>query len=90
MPGVTFRPLASKFSISGEKPAKLNIGIRAERWNGGDWRIVAEFTEVESGKRRDRPKLEEALEGFILLADHAAKSEPHDRKDEQRAMPRLR
>jgi DNA invertase Pin-like site-specific DNA recombinase len=29
--------------------------------NGGDWRIVAEFTEVESGKRKDRPKLAEAL-----------------------------
>jgi DNA invertase Pin-like site-specific DNA recombinase len=25
--------------------------------NGGNWRIVAEFTEVESGKRSDRPQL---------------------------------
>jgi hypothetical protein len=24
---------------------------------GGDWSIVAEFTEVESGKRSDRPAL---------------------------------
>jgi DNA invertase Pin-like site-specific DNA recombinase len=29
--------------------------------SSGDWRIVAEFTEVESGKRKDRPKLAEAL-----------------------------
>jgi DNA invertase Pin-like site-specific DNA recombinase len=29
--------------------------------NGGDWRRVAEVTEVESGKRTDRPKLAEAL-----------------------------
>lgn len=29
--------------------------------NGGDWQIVAEFTEVESGKRSDRPALEQAL-----------------------------
>jgi DNA invertase Pin-like site-specific DNA recombinase len=29
--------------------------------NGGDWKIVAEFTEVESGKCKDSPKLGEAL-----------------------------
>ena len=29
--------------------------------NGGRWYLVAEFTEVESGKRNDRPELEKAL-----------------------------
>lgn len=29
--------------------------------NGGDWDLVAEFTEVESGGKSDRPELEEAL-----------------------------
>jgi DNA invertase Pin-like site-specific DNA recombinase len=29
--------------------------------NGGDWKLVGEFEEVESGKRRDRPELEKAL-----------------------------
>ena len=29
--------------------------------NGGRWKLIAEFTEVESGKRNDRPELEKAL-----------------------------
>ena len=29
--------------------------------NGGDWQLVAEFTEIESGKKNDRPELAEAL-----------------------------
>jgi DNA invertase Pin-like site-specific DNA recombinase len=29
--------------------------------NGGDWQIVDEYTEVESGKRSDRPALDKAL-----------------------------
>jgi hypothetical protein len=29
--------------------------------NGGNWRIIAEFTEVESEKRSDRPALDKAL-----------------------------
>jgi DNA invertase Pin-like site-specific DNA recombinase len=28
--------------------------------NGGCWKLVGEFTEVESGKRSDRPELEKA------------------------------
>jgi DNA invertase Pin-like site-specific DNA recombinase len=31
------------------------------RFDNGNWRIVAEFTEVESGKRSDRPQLAAAL-----------------------------
>ncbi len=29
--------------------------------NSGDWTVIAEFVEVESGKHSDRPKLAEAL-----------------------------
>jgi hypothetical protein len=30
--------------------------------NGGDWQLLGEFVEVESGKRNDRPKLQAALD----------------------------
>ena len=42
-------------------------GIAAQRkavegyLNSGGWKLVGEFTEVESGKRSDRPELEKAL-----------------------------
>jgi DNA invertase Pin-like site-specific DNA recombinase len=29
--------------------------------NGGPWKLIAEFTEVETGKRADRPELQNAL-----------------------------
>jgi hypothetical protein len=32
--------------------------------NGGCWKLVDEFTEVESGKRSDRPELEKGSEGL--------------------------
>src|SRR6516164_11569002 len=44
------------------------LGIEAQRAavqaylnGGGDWEIIAEFTEVESGRRSDRPQLQKAL-----------------------------
>jgi DNA invertase Pin-like site-specific DNA recombinase len=38
--------------------------------NGGDWSSVAELTEVETGKRSDRPELAKAL---ALCRKHKAK-----------------
>jgi DNA invertase Pin-like site-specific DNA recombinase len=43
------------------------LGLSAQRkavldyLNGGHWTMVSEFTEIESGKRADRPKLAEAM-----------------------------
>jgi len=38
--------------------------------NGGNWRLVAEFKEVESGKHSDRPALAKAFRAWRL---HGAK-----------------
>src|SRR5438445_12497244 len=49
------------------KQGKSGLGIEAQRQavanylNGGNWRIVGEFVEVESGRRSDRPELDKAL-----------------------------
>ena len=55
------------YRVSTDKQGKSGLGLEAQRTavanylNGGNWRIVAEFTEVESGKRSDRPQLDAAL-----------------------------
>jgi hypothetical protein len=36
--------------------------------NGGNWRIVGEFTEVESGRRSDRPELDSRWQGIHATA----------------------
>jgi DNA invertase Pin-like site-specific DNA recombinase len=57
----------SYYRVSTARQGKSGLGIEAQRaavanyLNGGDWSIVAEFTEVESGKRADRPELDKAL-----------------------------
>src|SRR5215831_3184820 len=55
------------YRVSTGKQGKSGLGIEAQRQavanylNGGNWRIIAEFTEIESGKRSDRPQLDKAL-----------------------------
>src|SRR5712691_147892 len=55
------------YRVSTQRQGRSGLGLEAQQeavrnyLNGGDWRIVAEFTEVESGKRKDRPTLAEAL-----------------------------
>ena len=55
------------YRVSTGKQGKCGLGIEAQRQavanylNGGNWRIVGEFVEVESGKRSDRPELDKAL-----------------------------
>lgn len=55
------------YRVSTRRQGRSGLGIAAQReavaryLNGGDWRIVGEFTEVESGRRGDRPELTKAL-----------------------------
>jgi DNA invertase Pin-like site-specific DNA recombinase len=59
--------LAVYYRVSAQREGRSGLGLEAQHeavrnhLKGDHWRIVAEFTEVESGKRKDRPKLAEAL-----------------------------
>jgi DNA invertase Pin-like site-specific DNA recombinase len=56
------------YRVSTDKQGDRGYGLEAQRkavadyLNGGNWKLVGEFTEIESGKRTDnRPELEMAL-----------------------------
>src|SRR4051794_16071048 len=53
--------------VTTDRQGRSGLGLEAQRkavedyLNGGQWSVTAEFVEVESGKRVDRPKLADAL-----------------------------
>jgi DNA invertase Pin-like site-specific DNA recombinase len=55
------------FRVSTAKQGASGLGLEAQRkavedfLNGGSWKIQTSFTEVESGKRGDRPALARAI-----------------------------
>src|SRR5262245_2617110 len=56
------------YRVSTKRQGRSGLGLEAQRQavetflNGGSWQLVKEFTEVESGKRTDRPELEKAFQ----------------------------
>ncbi len=56
------------YRVSTAKQGRSGLGLEAQRdavaafLNGGSWSLAQEFTEVESGKRSDRPELANALQ----------------------------
>jgi DNA invertase Pin-like site-specific DNA recombinase len=57
----------SYLRVSTDRQGKSGLGIEAQRnsvaeyLNGGNWKLVKELVEVESGKNTDRPMLAEAI-----------------------------
>jgi DNA invertase Pin-like site-specific DNA recombinase len=55
------------YRVGTQKQAKSSLGLEAQKaavlyyLNGGGWKLLAEFTEIESGKHDDRPELAKAL-----------------------------
>jgi DNA invertase Pin-like site-specific DNA recombinase len=55
------------YRVSTARQGRSGLGLKAQReavlgyLNGGNWKLVEEITEVESGKRNDRPQLARAL-----------------------------
>ena len=57
----------SYLRVSTKRQGASGLGLEAQRkavadyLNGGDWSLIEEVVEVETGKRNDRPQLAEAL-----------------------------
>jgi DNA invertase Pin-like site-specific DNA recombinase len=66
----------SYLRVSTDRQGKSGLGLEAQRaavanyLNGGKWKLVKEYVEVESGKRNDRLQLAEAIKACRV---HGAK-----------------
>ncbi len=64
---MAFGNFVAYYRVSTDKQGKSGLGLEAQRvavedfLDGGNWDLVEEFTEIESGCRKDRPELERAM-----------------------------
>lgn len=64
---MTTQKLIAYYRVSTERQGKSGLGLEAQQHAvhqflaGGEWDLSAEFTEVESGRKNDRPQLAQAL-----------------------------
>lgn len=55
------------YRVSTQRQGRSGLGLEAQKHavaeflNGGRWKLVAEYTEVETGRNNDRPELQRAL-----------------------------
>jgi DNA invertase Pin-like site-specific DNA recombinase len=62
-----FGKFVSYYRVSTDRQGRSGLGLDAQReavqqrLNGGSWQLVAEFVEIESGRRAKRPQLDAAL-----------------------------
>src|SRR5262245_23979259 len=62
-----FGKFVAYYRVSTDRQGQSGLGLQAQHeavmnyLNGGPWTLVAEHTEVESGKRNARPELQKAL-----------------------------
>jgi DNA invertase Pin-like site-specific DNA recombinase len=67
VPGPNAGNFVAYYRVSTQRQGRSGLGLEAQQkaardhLNGGNWRIVDEFTEVESDTRPGRPKLVQAL-----------------------------
>jgi DNA invertase Pin-like site-specific DNA recombinase len=60
-------PIVCYYRVSTQRQSRSGLGLEAQQravrqyLKCGDWRVVAEFTEAESGTRSERPKLARAI-----------------------------